>query len=110
MWEEHQPAQLVGEFFPQPEEFTELRFVDALRRTGGEEDARRKLLREAVAGILNGAHESLGYPFSRYEPGLDGRPPLVPTVAELLRTGTIEQVEAFRQELAAANRLGCPLR
>ena len=110
LWEEHQPAQLVGEFFSEPEEFAGLRLVDALRRTGGDDDARRDLLREAVAGILNGAHESLGYPYSRYEAGLDGRPPLVPTVAELLRDGTTEQIEAFRQDLAAANRLGCPLR
>jgi hypothetical protein len=109
LWEEHQPGQLVGLFFPEPDEYATLRLVDALRRTGDEEDARRALVREAVAAILNGAHESLGYPYSRYEIGVDGRPPVVPTVAELLRAGTTDAIERFMQDLAAANRLGCPL-
>lgn len=110
LWEEYQPGELVREVFFELEEYGPLTLVDALRPTGGEEDARRVLLREAAAAILNGAHESLGYPYSRHETGVEGRLPIVPTVNGLFRDGTAEQIEAFTQDLAAANQLSCPLR
>jgi hypothetical protein len=110
LWEEHRPDQLIGTFFPDPDEYAQLSLADALRRTPREDDVRRRLIRQAVAAMLNAAHESLGYPYSRYEIGIDGRPPIVPTVADLLRTGTPDEIVGFTRELAAANALGCPLR
>jgi hypothetical protein len=96
-------------FFSQPAEYAQLPLADALRPTPGEDDVRRTLLREAIAAILNAAHESLAYPYSRYEVGIEGRPPIVPTVDELLQTGATQDMADFARELAAANELGCPL-
>jgi hypothetical protein len=109
LWEEHEPSELVGGFFPEPEQYARLTLVEALGEPSPDRDVRRILIREAVAAILNAAHESLGYPYSRYQVGLQARPPIVPTVAELLRAGSSDQMVVFTQELAEANRLGCPL-
>jgi hypothetical protein len=109
IWEEHRPDEVVGMFFSEPDEYAQLPLADALQPTPAEDDVRRRLIRQAIAAILNAAHESLDYPYSRYEVGIDGRPPIVPTVAERLRTGATQEIAGFARELAAANRLGCPL-
>ena len=109
LWEEHRPDDLVGIFFPEPADYAQLGLGDALQPTP-DGDPRRTLIREAVAAILNAAHESLEYPYSRYQPGVDDRHPIVPTVAELLRTGTQSEMSDFERDLTAANDLGCPLR
>jgi hypothetical protein len=108
LWEEYRPSDIVGRFFPDPDDYAQLTLADALRSAPGQ-DARRRLIRQAIAAMLNAAHESLDYPYSRYEVGIDGRPAIVPTVAELLRTGTTDDIAGFARDLAAANELGCPL-
>ncbi len=67
------------------------------------------MIRQAIAAILNAAHESLEYPFRRYEVGIDDRPAIVPTVAELLQRSVAKDMTDFAAELSAANSLGCPL-
>lgn len=109
LWEEHRPDDLVGVYFWDPDEYAQLAFVDALQLTPVEADVRPTLVQEAIAAILNAAHESLEYPYSRYEVGIEGRPPIVPTVRELLRTGVADEIASFARELAEANALGCPL-
>ncbi len=109
LWEEHRPTDLLGIFFPEPETYAQLSLVDALLPAGAGEDGHLRLIREAVAAILNAAHESLEYPFSRYGVGIGGRPPIIPTVASLLREGKTDEMASFAAELAAANGLGCPL-
>jgi hypothetical protein len=106
-WEEHEPDQVVGLFFPEPARYAQFTLVEALR-FADDGDSRLMLLREAVAAILNGAHESIDYPYSRYEVGVDGRPPIVPTTNELLNAGSESHVTTFALQLAEANRLGCP--
>jgi len=107
-WEELRPDAVVGVFFPEPEQYAEMTLADALQATSAS-DVRWVLIQQAIAAMLNGAHESLGYPYSRYELGVDGRPPIVPTVADLLQTGTEDQMAAFARELREANELGCRL-
>jgi hypothetical protein len=83
--------------------------AQALDLPADDSDVRGALVREAIAAILNAAHESLEYPYSRFQIGIDGRPPIVPTVAELLRNGSSADIVKFTRLLAHANSLGCPL-
>jgi hypothetical protein len=108
LWEEHRPEDLVGTLFSEPVEHSQLQLAEALHPTSTG-DVRRMLISEAIAAILNSAHDSLEYPYARHDTGIEGRAPVVPTVAELLRTGSPQAMAAFARELAAANRLGCPL-
>lgn len=108
-WEEYRPDDVVGKFLPESTDYAQLPLADALILRPGD-DIRRTLIHQAVAAILNGAHESLEYPYSRYEVGSEGRPPIVPTVADLLKTGTDSEMADFTRKLADANDLGCPLR
>lgn len=107
-WEEHRPDEMVGVFFSYPEDYAQLTLADALLPTH-EDGGQGTLIRQAIAAILNAAHDSLEYPYSRFDVGIDNRRPIVPTVAELLRTGTPDELAGFAAELAAANELGCPL-
>ena len=109
LWEEHRPDELVEVFFPSSDDYAQLALADALLPTHEDGD-RGTLIRQAIAAILNAAHESLEYPYSRFDVGIENRPPIVPTVAELLQTGTLDERARFAAELAAANELGCPLR
>ena len=108
LWEEHGADAAVGVFFPEPEQYASMTLSDALRATP-KGDVRLKLIKQAVAAILNAAHDSIDFPYSRYENGVDGRPPIVPTVADLLRSGTEQQMAEFADDLASANALECPL-
>ncbi len=110
-WEEHQPGQLVGTLFSQAGPYEGATLAEALELEDGpaNEAARASLMREAVVGLLNAAHDSLEYPYRRYDPGIDGRPGIVPRTNELMASGSPEQIEAFVAELSSANVLGCPL-
>lgn len=108
LWQEHRPDELVRLFFPDPDDYAQLTLADALLPTH-EDGGRGTLVRQAIAAILNAAHESLEYPYRRFDVGVENRRPIVPTVAELLRTGTPDEMAGFAAELATANELGCPL-
>jgi hypothetical protein len=71
----------------------------------GAAGAERILLRAAVAGWLNAAHEGLGYPWRRNsDPGN-----LVATVNAAIATGDRATMLALASEIDALNNLGCPL-
>lgn len=108
LWQEHAPHELVRVFFPFPDQSAQLTLADALLPTHND-GGRGTLVRQAIAAILNAAHESLEYPYRQFDVGLGNRRPIVPTVAELLRTGTPDEMAGFAAELATANDLGCPL-
>lgn len=86
-------------------------FEDALHLKGGPgvAGAEQILARAAVAGYLNAAHDGLGYPWRRWQEGLDGRPPLVPTVNAALDSGDRATMIELAAWLDADNNLGCPL-
>ena len=107
-WEEYDPDDLVVKLFPDADEYAQMTLLDALHLTP-DSDVRLILLRETTAAVLNAASESLEYPYSRYETGVAGRRPIVPTVADLLESGTDRQMAEFAKDLAVANALGCPL-
>jgi hypothetical protein len=86
-------------------------FLQTLQAKGGPDlaGAEQILSRAATAAYLNAATEGLGYPWRRSSEGLDGRPPLVPTVRHTLNTGTREDMIALATWLDTDNNLGCPL-
>jgi hypothetical protein len=86
-------------------------FLQALGGGGGPgvAGAERILIRAAVAAYLNAAHEGLGFPWRRWQEGLDGRPPLVPTVNQAFASGDRATMIALAERLDADNNLGCPL-
>ena len=88
-----------------------LTFKDTLQGGGGPGVAGAELIlaRAATAAYLNAAHEGLGYPWRRVSEGLDGRPPLVPTVNEALASGDRDTMLALASRLDDDNNLGCPL-
>ena len=108
-WEEYTPDQLVGTVFGHAGTYASMSFANALAGQTSGEDARRTLLRQAVAAALNAANDSLAFPYARYDTGVDGRPPLVPTTNRLFATGSDQEIAQFTSELAQANSLGCPL-
>lgn len=110
-WEEHQPTQLLGTLFSQAGPYEGTTLAEALRLEDDptNESAQASLMREAVAGLLNAAHDSLEYPYRRYDPGIDGRPGIVPHTNELMASGSTERIKTFAAELTSANDLGCPL-
>ncbi|MFC4785140.1 hypothetical protein ACT8ZV_11720 [Nocardioides sp. MAHUQ-72] len=67
------------------------------------------LARAATAAYLNAANEGLGYPWRRTSEGLDGRPPLVPTVKAALASKDRATILALATRLDNDNNLGCPL-
>jgi hypothetical protein len=87
-WEEYQPGDLVGSVFPSAGPYFDMTLAQALEPSAAiGPDRGAALVREAVAAPLNAAHEDLEYPYRRYEEGIDGRPPIVPTVDRLLASG-----------------------
>ena len=108
-WEEYTPDQPVGSIFGHAGTYATISLADALGNQTSGEDARRTLLREAVAAALNAANDSLAFPYTRYDTGVDGRPPLVPTTNRLLTSGTDAEIVQFTNDLSQANALGCPL-
>ncbi|MFC6285306.1 hypothetical protein ACFP3Q_04010 [Nocardioides sp. GCM10027113] len=85
--------------------------LDTLQGGGGPgvAGAETILARAATAAYLNAAHEGLGFPWRRTDWGLDGRPPLVPTVRDAINTGNRATMLALATRLDADNNLGCPL-
>lgn len=109
-WEEYGPSQLVNSVFSNAGQYGDTTLAEALdlgdAPTGS---ARDSLMREAVAGLLNAAHDSLEYPYRRYDPGIGERPGLVPHTNNLLARGSPAEIQTFLTGLTAANGLDCPL-
>lgn len=113
-WEEARPDSLFSDKFGTGGTsgvLAGLTFEQALAGGGGSGVAGAELIlaRAATAAYLNAAHEGLGYPWRRTSEGLDGRPPLVPTVRDALNSGDRATMLALAARLDADNNLGCPL-
>lgn len=107
-WEEYAPDQSVGSLFGHAGTYADMSLVDVLGTQASGEDARRILLREAVAATLNAANDALAYPYARYDTGVNGLPPIVPTTNRLLTSGTDAEILEFTGGLSGMNDLGCP--
>ena len=113
-WEEARPDSLFSNKFGTDGTsgyLVGLTFADALNGGGGPgvEGAEKILARAATAAYLNAANEGLGYPWRRTSDGLDGRPPLVPTVRDAIDSGDRDTMLDLAARLDADNNLGCPL-
>jgi len=109
VWEEYQPDQRVGSLYGHAGNYADMSFAEALGNQTSGEDVRLTLLREAVTAALNAANDSLAFPYARYDNGVDGRPPLVPTTNRLFTSGADAEIVQFTNDLSQANALGCPL-
>ncbi len=107
-WEEYAPDQPVGSLFGHAGTYATMTLVQAMASPTAGEDARRTLLREAVTAALNAANDSLAFPFARYDAGVAGRLPIVPTTNRLLTAGIAADIVGFANDLSQANHLSCP--
>lgn len=108
-WEEYSSSTTLGSVFTLPAYLSDLAddtFLEALDYSGGPtlEDKAKTLLRAAVAAVLNAAHEGVGYPLRR--DGVDG---IIARVNTALAGANADAIENLKDELDAANNLGCPL-
>lgn len=111
-WEETTPTTLVGAIYSSaPGSVSGLTLEQALQGGGGPgvDGAASILARAATAAWLNAAHEGLGYPWRRYDTGLDGREPLVAAVNAAFASADRATMLALAAMLDADNNLGCPL-
>ena len=121
-WEEYRPDQTLkftavsrpgyrdDHFFVWPatlSSFETMTMRDALRLGGGPGlvGATNVLMRATAAAYLNAAHDSVGYPYRRFdEPDAIRR-----DVANALQSQDRATILALAGRLDAANNLGCPL-
>jgi hypothetical protein len=84
--------------------------LDALSQGGGStlRGAANNLMRHGVAAYLN-ADAGIDYPYRRYTPGVNGEEPLVNLIQGALDSQKRKQILSLKNDLAAANELGCPL-
>ena len=111
-WEEMKVDRLFGVVYTSARaNVAGLTFLDALSAQGGPgaDGAAQILARAASAAYLNAANEGLGYPWRRFNSGLDGRPPLVATVNAAYASGQRSVMLDLASRLDADNNLGCPL-
>ena len=111
-WEETTPAHLVGNLYSAAPSVVSGRTLEQGLAGGGgpgADGAAKVLTRAAVAAWLNAAHEGLGYPWRRYDTGLEGRTPLVQTVNAAFASGDRATMLDLAVRLDADNNLGCPL-
>lgn len=111
-WQESRPDSLFGaKFVDARTNVASKTMLQALDGGGGPgaDGAALILARAAAAAWLNAAHEGLGYPWRRTSTGLDGRPPLVPTVNAAFASGDRATMLGLASTLDSDNNLGCPL-
>jgi hypothetical protein len=111
-WEEATPDQLVKfHFADATAHVANWTMLQGLQAKGGPgvDGASEILVRAAVSAWLNAANDGVGYPWRRFDVGLDGRPPLVPTVNAAFASGDRATMIALAAQLDADNNLGCPL-
>ena len=109
-WQEYRPSRLVNTVFTIPtnlESLGKLTFLKALQGGGGAgvQGAAKILLRAAVAGFLNAAHEGVGYPYRRFNEPFE----ILERVDAALASGNRKTMLDLAAQLDAANNLGCPL-
>jgi hypothetical protein len=117
VWQEYSPNQTIGSVFAgAPEPYASMTLLQGLNLQGGGgvAGAQEILLRAAVAALLNAAYDSadgehLQFPWRRNDVGVNGEPPLIPTVNAALTSGSRSTILALATSLDAANNLGCPL-
>ncbi|WP_109474231.1 hypothetical protein [Ornithinimicrobium cavernae] len=111
-WEETSPSMTVGNLYSAaPASVSGSTLASALNGGGGPgvDGAASILARASVASWLNAAHEGLGFPWRRYEAGLDGRTALVAAVNAAFASSDRATMLALADTLDADNNLGCPL-
>lgn len=110
-WQEGSPSAPISNHFAVTSQLAGVTHLEALSLQGGPgaAGAERILVRAAAAAWLNAAHEGLGYPWRRAAGGLDGRPPMVPTVNAAIASGNRDQMLTLATWLDDDNNLGCPL-
>jgi hypothetical protein len=111
-WQEYTPSTTLGSQFTFPAELSSLEsatFIEALRWGGGPtiEDAARNLLKHAVTGFLNAAHDDLAYPFRRDGTGVGGRRPLRQLVNEALASLDRDTMLELKDTLDRVNNGDC---
>lgn len=109
-WEEYRPTFQLRYIFkglPADSKYRTVTLRDALSLRGGPgvDGATQILLRAASAGILNAAHEGLGYPYRRFT----GEFSLMTQVNAALASGDRARMLKLATTLDDANNLGCPL-
>ncbi len=109
-WEEYSPQTLLKNNFTIPGTLgvpANATFLQALQGGGGPDlhGAATILLRAAVAGYLNAAHEGVGYPYRRFTDPFN----IKSQVNAALASGNRQTMLALAGVLDAANNLGCPL-
>lgn len=109
-WQEYSPTDRLDSVFTIPAAFDELAddtLLAALDYGGGPDaiDKAKLLLAQAVAAVLNAAHEDLGYPYRRFEAPLG----IIPAVNAALAGGNTDAMLDLKDILDDANNLGCPL-
>lgn len=84
--------------------------LDALSQGGGStlRGAANNLMRHGVAAYLN-ADAGIDFPYRRYTQGVNGEQPLVVLIQDALNSEKRKQILSLKNDLAAANELGCPL-
>lgn len=108
-WEEATPDRLLAHPDPTAWSFkptgdrADDTFLDALNYQGGPgaAGAEQILLRAAVAGWLNAAHETVGYPIRRHE--------IVTQVNAAIKSGDRQRMLQLAAYLDGLNNLGCPI-
>jgi len=111
-WEETKPTKTYDMLFVDARaNVAGLTLLEALQGGGGPgaDGAATILARASTAAWLNAANEGLGYPWRRFNTGLDGRPPLVATVNAAFASGDRATMLALATRLDGDNNLGCPL-
>jgi hypothetical protein len=88
----------------------EVTMLAALSQGGGSSlrGAANNLMRHAVAAYLN-ADAGIDYPYRRYTQGVNGEAPLVVLIQDALNSEERREILSLKNDLAAANELGCPL-
>ncbi len=109
-WEEYSPQSLLKFNFTIPAALgvpANTTFLQALQGGGGPglPGAATILLRAAVAGYLNAAHEGVGYPYRRFTDPFN----IKSQVNAALASGNRQTILDLAAVLDAANNLGCPL-
>lgn len=109
-WEEYVPTQTVESVFNVPASLSSLgddTLLEALNYGGGAGllGKAKILLRQAVAAVLNAAHEGVGYPLRRdSDPGM-----IIATTNAALSSGNQSTMTDLAATYDAKNNLGCPL-
>ena len=96
----------VAGFVTSPQ-FANTTLLQALSLKGGPSllDAEALLLHHAAAAWLNAAHEGVGYPYRRFTDPFN----ITATVNAAIASGDRATMLAVKDQLDAANNLGCPL-